>query len=64
MTSLVSLRRRVDRLQRARTGKLAVILQWHGVVIPAHVEGLAEAQQRKRPVQVINYTGNVNPALL
>ena len=64
MPTVASLQRRVDRLRSARTGALVVILQWHGVVIPAHVEGLAEAQRRRRPVQVINYVGNVNPALL
>ena len=64
MATVASLQRRVDRLRSARTGKPAVILQWHGEVIPSQVAVLAEAQRQRRPVQVVNYVGNVNPALL
>jgi len=64
MPTVASLQRRVERLRSARTGALVVILQWHGEVIPPHVAALAEAQRRRRPVTLINYAGNVNPALL
>lgn len=63
MATVASLRARVNKLERKR-GKPAVILQWHGEVIPSQVAALAEAQRARRPVQTVNYTGNVNPALL
>ena len=55
---------RVGKGSKSVGGALVVILQWHGVVIPAHAEGLAEAQRRRRPVTLINYVGNVNPEML
>lgn len=64
MVSVANLRKRVDRLRSARIGDPVTILAWHGVVLASQAETMAEAQRRRRPVYLIDYTGNVDPELL
>ena len=55
-----SIRKRIERLEEAQR-KPALVICWHGQPIVSNMAILEQSRALHFPVQVLNYTGNVNP---
>jgi len=58
--TVASIRKRIERLEEAQR-KPALVICWHGQPITSHAVILEQSRALHLPVQVLNYTGNVNP---